>query len=362
MAKYTQDGSLIKIDTPLGKDKLLLRGFQGSEGMSRLFRFELDLLSEDKFIDYTQIIGKNVSISLKQANGADRYLNGVISRFGQSGSEEILTSYHAEMDPWLWFLTRNSDCRIFQNMTIPNIIKQVFSDLGFQDFSDKTQATYQPRDYCVQYRETSFNFVSRLMEEYGIFYFFKHAQGQHTLVFGDDSTGCVACPGQNQFRYHLESEAVLDEDVVDGWQVEQELRTGSYSLNDYNFETPNTSLLTTTATLDHVGGNSNYETYDYPGEYLTQSDGQALSKVRMEEEESVYKIVHGTSIARSMVTGYTFTLKEHYRADMNTSYLLRKFSTVPAPLPMAPRMLPWVSITPIRFAVFLPPFVSALFV
>jgi type VI secretion system secreted protein VgrG len=291
--------------------------------MSRLFRFELDLLSEDKSIDYTQIIGKNVTITLKPAKGPDRYFNGFISRFGQRDSDETFTAYQAEMVPWLWFLTRNSDCRIFQQKKIPEIISQVFNDLGFTDFSDKTQpSSYQPRDYCVQYRETSFNFVSRLMEEYGIFYFFKHAQGQHTLVFSDDSSGCTACPGQNQFRIDLESKAVLDEDVVDGWQAEQELRTGKYTLTDYNFTTPGTSLLVNTPTKDKVGGNSNYETYDYPGEYLTKNDGQALSKIRMEEEESVHLIVHGTGNARSMVTGYTFMLKEHYRSDMNTSYLL----------------------------------------
>ena len=131
-ASYTAKTSLFKIDTPLGKDKLLLKGFRGSEGMSRLFRFELDLLSEDPNISYTDIIGKNVTISLKQADGTPRYFNGVISRFGQGGSDEIFTSYHAEMVPWLWFLTRTADCRIFQNKTIPDIIKKIFTRSGFQ--------------------------------------------------------------------------------------------------------------------------------------------------------------------------------------------------------------------------------------
>ena len=168
------------------QDKLLLKGFKGSEGMSRLFRFELDLLSTDPSIDYTQIIGKSVTIAVIQADGTPRYFNGVISRFGQAGADETFTSYHAEMVPWLWFLTRTADCRIFQNMSIPDIIKKIFTDLGFNDFTDSTKATYASREYCVQYRETAFNFVSRLMEEYGIFYFFQHEQGKHTLVLGDD--------------------------------------------------------------------------------------------------------------------------------------------------------------------------------
>jgi len=316
------DTSLFTLTTPLGKDKLLLKGFKGSEGISRLFRFELDLLSEDPSIDYTQIIGKAVTISITQADGTPRYLSGVISRFGQAGADETFTSYHAEMVPWLWFLTRAADCRIFQDKSVLDIITIVFSELGFSDFHNLTQATYQPLDYCVQYRETSFNFVSRLMEENGIFYFFQHEKDRHVLMLGDSASANTECPGQNQFRFYFETHTVLDEDVVDGWQVEQELRTGKCTLSDYNFETPGTSLLTTTSTMDSVGGNSRFDTYDYPGNYLDKSDGDSLVKIRMEEEEAVHLVIHGTSDARSMVSGYTFTLKEHYRNDMNASYLL----------------------------------------
>ena len=316
------DTSLFSIDTPLGPDKLLLKGFRGSEGISRLFRFELDLRSEDPGIPLADIIGKNVTLTLKQVDATPRYFNGVISRFGQGVSEERFTSYHAEMVPWLWFLTRTADCRIFQNKTIPDIIKQIFSGLGFNDFSDSLKATYETREYCVQYRESDFNFVSRLMEEYGIFYFFKHEEGKHTLVLADDPTTNVDCPGQSDFRLYINPSAVLDEDVVNGWQAEQELRTGKYSLTDYNFETPHSSLLVTTATVDTVGGNSQFDTYDYPGKYLTHGDGQSLTKIRMQEEESVHLVIHGTSNARSMASGYKFTLKEHYRDDMNVSYLL----------------------------------------
>lgn len=325
------DSGLFKIETPLGENKLLLKGFRGSEGISRLFRFELDLLSEDNGISFTDIIGKNVTITVKLADGSPRYFNGVISRFGQGGSDETFTSYYAEMVPWLWFLTRNADCRIFQSKTIPDIIKQVFSDLGFNDFSDMLKNTYQPRDYCVQYRETSFNFVSRLMEEYGIFYYFNHDQGKHTLVLGDDSSSNPDCPGQNQYRFYVRTSAVLDEDVVNSWESEQELRTGKSTLTDYNFETPATSLLASTATIDTVGGNSKFDTYDYPGNYLTKGDGQALSKVRMQEEEAGHLVIRGTSVGRSMVSGHKFSLTEFYRDDMNSSYLLTEINHVGVP-------------------------------
>ncbi len=232
------EASLFTLTTPLGEDKLLLRGFKGSEGISRLFRFELDLLSEDPSIDYTQIIGKGVTLSLRQADGTFRYLSGVISRFGQGGMETPSPPTTLKWSPGLWFLTRTADCRIFQNMTIPDIIKQIFTGLGFNEFSDSLNSTYTARDYCVQYRETDFNFVSRLMEEYGIFYFFQHEQDKHTLVLGDDPSANANCPGQDAFRLYFEATANLDEDVVNGWHTEQELRTGKSTLADYNFDYP----------------------------------------------------------------------------------------------------------------------------
>jgi type VI secretion system secreted protein VgrG len=321
MANHTQEGGLFKIDTPLGTDVLLLRGFKGTESISRLFRFELDLLSENPSISFPDIIGKNVTISLKQPDESYRYLNGFVSRFAQQATEELFTAYSAEMVPWLWFLTRTSDCRIFQNKTIPDIITQVFSDLGFHDYSNSLQGSYDPREYCVQYRESSFNFVSRLMEEYGIFYFFKHEQGKHTLVLADSPTAHSPCPGQSSVRYVTVSAGIL-EDVVTGWEIEQELRPGKYSQTDYNFQTPSTSLMASEPTVYEIGGNSQLEIYDYPGEYLTKSAGQSLAKIRMEEEEAEHLVARGMSQCRMFVSGYKFTLEEHPRKDMNADHIL----------------------------------------
>ncbi len=321
MGNYTQEGGLFKIDTPLGKDVLLLRGFKGTESISRLFRFELDLLSENSSISFPDIIGKNVTISLRQPDESYRYLNGVISRFAQQATEERFTSYSAEMVPWLWFLTRNADCRIFQNKSIPDIITEVFNDLGFNDYTNSLQGSYDPREYCVQYRESDFNFVSRLMEEYGIFYFFKHEQGKHTLVLADASTAHSPCPGQSSVRYITVSGGP-QEDVITEWQIEQELRTGKYSLEDYNFQTPSTNLMVNEPTVDEVGGNSKFDTYDYPGEYLTKGAGESLARVRMQEEEAEHLVAHGMSQCRMFVSGYKFTLEEHPRKDMNTDYVL----------------------------------------
>jgi type VI secretion system secreted protein VgrG len=306
----------------LGSDVLLLQELSGSEGISRLFSFQVELLSEKSSISFKDIVGKNVTIKIKLADNSQRYLNGFVSRFAQSSSDERFTHYRMEVVPWLWFLTRNADCRIFQNKSIPDIIQQIFTDRGFKDFKTSLSATYEPREYCVQYRETDFNFVCRLMEQYGIFYFFQHENGKHTLVLADSPSANQSCPGQAKAKYDLVSGGLESEDNVTGWQIEQELRTGKYSLTDYNFETPSTSLLAGEPTVVKIGGNSAYELYDYPGEYLNRSQGETLSKLRMQEEETGHLLANGSSVCRAFTSGYKVDLQDHYRSDMNITYLL----------------------------------------
>lgn len=318
----TQDNRLIAIDTPLGKDTLLLRGFTGREAISRLFTFELDLLSTNHAIKFPDIIGKQVSVRVSVGESKDRYFNGFISRFSQTGEDDELTNYRATMVPWLWFLTRTADCRIFQDMTIPDIILKIFDDLGFKDVRNDLQGPWDPIDYCVQYRETDFNFVSRLMEQYGIYYFFEHEKKKHTLVLGNSPSSHKPCPEAASVPWEPEGSMPGEEDVIVSLQIEHELRPGKYAHTDYNFETPSTSLMAKVNTTHASGGNDKYEIYDYPGEYEKKAQGESLAKVRIEEEEAQYLTVHGTGVCRAFTTGYKFDLKEYFRSDMNQSYLL----------------------------------------
>jgi type VI secretion system secreted protein VgrG len=319
---YTQDKRLITIDTPLGEDALLLKSCVGRETISRLFAFSLELLSENSSVSFDQIVGQRVSISVLRANGEKRYINGFVSRFSQTGADVRFAHYHAEVVPWLWFLTRAAACRIFQTMTVPDIISKVFKDLGFSDFKNSLQSTYDQWDYCVQYRETAFNFVSRLMEQEGIFYFFEHEKDKHTLVLADRPSAHKPCPGQPKGRFDYTPGALLKEDVVHDWHLEQELRTGKYSLKDYNFETPSTDLGVKEPSIISVDGNSKYEIYDYPGEYEKKGEGETLAKTRMQEEETSHLLATGSSSCRGFVAGYRFELEGHSRRDMNKSYLL----------------------------------------
>src|SRR5882724_2317217 len=325
---YTQDNRLIAIDTSLGRDVLLLQGFTGHEGISQLFSFDLDLLSEDPSISFNQIVGQKVTLTIALADGGNRYINGFVSRFAQSGGDERFTYYRAEVVPWLWFLTRTTDCRIFQRMTVPDIIAKIFRDLGFSDFKLMLQGSFEPRDYCVQYRETDFNFVSRLMEEYGILYFFEHEEDKHTLVLANSPSAHKPCPEQPEARCNFAPGALLDEDTVTAWQMEQELRPGKYALTDYNFETPSTSLAVNVATTVNGGGNGKYEIYDFPGEYLKKAQGEQLVKIRMEEEEAPHTVVSGASTCRAFTPGYRFELTGHYSQQMDRSYILTEVQHV----------------------------------
>ena len=320
---YTQANRLIAIDTPLGEDALLLQHLSGREGISQLFRFSADLLSEKSNISFQDIVGKNVNLRIRLADDSARFWNGFISRFAMTGSDDRFTHYQAEIVPWLWFLTRTANCRIFQNMTIPDIIAKVFKDRGFGNFKNLLQGSFEKREYCVQYRETDFNFVSRLMEQYGIFYLFEHEEGKHTLVLGNAPSVNKPCPVQSKARLNFSSGAVIsDEDVVSSWLLENQLRTGKYALTDYNFETPSTTLLAKEETVYKIGGNDQYEIFDYPGEYLKKTSGEDFVKLRMQEEEALHLLAAGTSNCRTFASGYRFDLSGHSSSDVNGSYLL----------------------------------------
>jgi type VI secretion system secreted protein VgrG len=323
---YTETGRRFAISTPLGEDKLLLRGFQGQEGISQLFRFNLDLLSTDDSIGLETLVGKNVTVKVKLADESERYFNGIVSTFTQNSRDQNLTSYQAEFVPWLWLLTRTADCRIFQHQTVPEIIQAVFSQHGFRDYDMKLAGWFIEREYCVQYRESSFNFVSRLMEEEGIYYFFKHDDGKHTLVLADTPDGHPDCPHQSSARYHDTGRGQRHEDVINRLNVAQELRPSQYTLNDFNFEHPSATMIA------QVTSKKDFEVYDYPGEYLRQPVGQQLARIRLEECETPQIYVHGGGDCRAFTSGYKFTLTDHYRQDMNKPYVLtriRHFATLP---------------------------------
>jgi type VI secretion system secreted protein VgrG len=290
--------------------------------MSRLFNFSLELLSTDAAVAYDKIIGQRVLIRIFCDQKKERFINGFVSRFSQTGRDHRFSFYQMEVVPWLWFLTRTADCRIFQKKSVPEIIQQIFKDLGFTDFKLSLSGNFPKREYCVQYRETDFNFVSRLMEEEGIFYFFEHDDKKHQLVLGNSPSVHKPCPHMPKARIMELSGGMQREDVITALQVSQELRPGKYALTDYNFETPSTSLLVNVPSTVKVGGNDRFEIYDFPGSYLQKGEGDRLVHLRMEEEESVHFVLTGASNCRGFIPGFSFDLLEHYRREWNKPYVL----------------------------------------
>jgi len=191
------------VTTGAGKDAFRLRELWGEERQSGLFRFDLELESDDDAVDFSKVVGKPASASVDFPDGGKRHFHGMITRLRQGATDPGVTRYVAELRPWLWMLTQTSDCGIYQEMKTQEIIEKVFKDLGYNDFKFTLKATYQPREYCVQYRETAFDFVSRLMEEDGIHYFFEHTDAKHTLVMADDASAAKDCPELAKMRFRI---------------------------------------------------------------------------------------------------------------------------------------------------------------
>ncbi|NLF30342.1 MAG: type VI secretion system tip protein VgrG, partial [Planctomycetes bacterium] len=293
----TQETREIAIETPLGPDALLLRRMDGREELGRLFAYDLELLSEDGQIEFDDLLGRNVTVRVETAARETRYFNGFIVRFMQAGTLGRLARYRATMVPWTWFLTRMSDCRIFQNMTVPDIIEQVFRDCGFSDFKRNLSGSYRTWEYCVQYRESAFNFISRLMEQEGIYYFFEHANGRHELVLADGASSHEAAPGYETIPFVEQGEAVADRESIHAWISERAVCTGVCALNDFDFTAPAKSLLAESA-IERSHEGPPLEWFDYPGTYTEFADAEAYSRIRIEEFQARHELAQGQSNAR----------------------------------------------------------------
>jgi type VI secretion system secreted protein VgrG len=315
---YTQEGRRIAVSSPLGPDQLLLTGFSGEEALSRLFAYELSLLSPLTDIDPRDIVGKGVTWQVRPKDREPRYFHGVVARW-HAGSmhQRDLRHYRAEVVPWLWFLTCTADCRIFQHKSTPEIVETIFREMDFTDYELNLQSPYARREYCVQYRETDFNFISHLLERDGIWYYFRHEEGKHTLVLADQKGAYEECL-ENEVEFSTGTERA---GLLTAWEHHYEFRPGKWAGTDYNFEIPRTDLVANADTVVEMPGNSRYEIFDYPGGYTNLDAGRARAKVRIEEIEAGYDVVTGASTCMTFSPGYTFTvLKHECEAEVGQSF------------------------------------------
>jgi type VI secretion system secreted protein VgrG len=318
MGNYSQANRPFRAVSTLGADELLLLGFQGREGISIPFEFTVDLLSEDPRIDGKALLLKPLVIEMDTPDGETRYIHGLIRRFSQLGRHEALVSYRAEVVPWLWFLTLGTDCRVFQNLHALEIIQKIFSDNGFSDFELRVSRTPKKRDYCVQYRETHFDFVSRLMEEEGIFYFFEHTDSKHVLVITDNAGAHKPVPHQPTVELVVHEGKYFDQDVITNLESIKAFHTGAVTLRDYDPLQPSVLLEA------EEKGTYKPEDYDYPGKFTVNADGTLSAKMKLQEYESHQHVLVGKGNVRAFTSGFRFDLEGHYNSALNGSYVLTR--------------------------------------
>jgi type VI secretion system secreted protein VgrG len=312
----------MQIVTPLDPDALLFHGMYAREELSRLSEYQLDLLSPKNDVKFDGLLGKSVTVKLALAEDKTRYYNGYVTRISQVGTLGRYTRYLATVRPWLWFLTRTADCRIFQDMTVPDIVAKVFGDHSTADFKKQLTGTYRTWNYCVQYRETDFNFVSRLLEQEGIYYYFTHADGRHTLVLADSPTAHQPFAGYETIKFRAPESGLRPEiEHVHNWAFAREIEPGVYAHDDFDFERPSVELL---AKKSHIRSHdhADYELYDFPGEYLMKPDGEQYAGARIEELAAQYEIASASTNARGLCVGSVFTLEDQPRQDQNREYVV----------------------------------------
>jgi type VI secretion system secreted protein VgrG len=343
----TQDKRLMQIFTPLGKDFLLINKLSASEGLSELFSFEVELLHEEAepgyaptVVDANSLLGQSVTVALSQRDGTTREFTGMVNQFSQGTRHVRFSFYYMTIVPHVWLLTQNYQSRIFQQKSVPDILKEVFT--GFE-VSWEIQGNFAQRNYCVQYRESDFAFASRLMEEEGIYYYFEHSGGKHKMVVANTPQSHRDCPGKSSIPFFVDVTRSKEDYVtsIHNWQNDYQLQTGKVTLWDHNFQLPSSNLAADKPSLFTVGDNQKLEFYDFPGGYSRKYDGiskdggeqsgelqkifednRKTAEIRMQAMDVRQKTASGHSDCSSMIAGYRFSLTQHPNGGVNGKYVI----------------------------------------
>ena len=313
----SQVSRIARLKTPVDGDKLVLSRFDGDEGLSELFEYRISALSTQQNIDFSRSIGRACTVSIQSYRGAERHFNGILVEAQWVGVQGSLYAYRLVLRPWLWLLGRRSDCRIFKNKNVVKIIKEVFDKAGFSDYKVKaSEGDFPEIEYCVQYRETDLAFVSRLMEEFGLYTFHVHTNNKHELVLAN-AKSChekISGPAASlPFIPITDGNRRIGEHVYH-WVTERRFRTGKFALNDYDYMKPTADLKSDASGAESYE-KSAFESYDYPGRYLEKGHGEGFAKVRLQAEQALDKRKHAAGDAVSLYPGGLFSLSRHPSDD-----------------------------------------------
>jgi type VI secretion system secreted protein VgrG len=339
MSSYTQTNRILSFTSPLGANKLLAMAFAGSEEISELFDFSVDVLAEpETVVDPTALVGKRVTLDLQVTDtGTQRYFNGIVASLEATGGDTFFNSYRVRMVPTLWLPSLNKQTRVFQDKTVLDIVQAVLAPYSIVPTLE-TQGSYIPLEYCTQYRETDLEFVSRLLQQHGIFYYFTHTASDHVMVLSDTVTHLTECAIASQFRYGVTVEEQLSfyEPIIYEFASRSTLVTGEHTLWDYRFMPYALSHASPqTARSSTPMGENSHEVYDYADSasaYLKTEGADAKTPQLQTQLQNVDKEIaeaqsiqcHGTSTASTMQAGCTFTLTEYPQTEKNIKYLLTR--------------------------------------
>ncbi len=298
------------------------------EGINQQTWATIEFTSQNREVELEGIVGTTINIEMDTTEGEVRQFFGMCVSAEFLGSHAGIAHFSAEVRPWLWFLTRSQECRIFQNMTAPDIIQEILSDYGFSsDVEDKLTDSYPERVYCVQYRETDLDFINRLMEEEGCYYFFEQYEDKVKMILADSVSSHQPLEGDSVLQFHDRDEGThLQEEHVYEWNGAEKTYTGKVTLNDYNFEKPKADLKATNSIAQGKHNYKDYEVYDYPGHYRETSDGDRLARIIMESKAAHYQKWQGAANISTIAVGRTFNLEGHPRTKDKTEFMITKAS------------------------------------
>ncbi|CAE6834991.1 hypothetical protein R75465_06444 [Paraburkholderia aspalathi] len=316
---------IFTLDSPLG-DELKFHSLCGDEELGRMFEFRIDALADSHSLSLQALLGQSATVHIEEQGGATRYLNGVIARASLAGRDAARHyRYELVVRPWLWLATRRTDCRIYQMRSVPEIVQETLAPYGFQ-IENRLTGSYAPREYCVQYNETDADFVSRLFEHEGIYYYFEHASGKHTLVLCDAMSSHHPLPGYASIPYlGHDRTTIADEEHIDTWIPAKEINAGRHEADDYDFTRPRADLSVRRA--DPRGhSHDSLPVYEWPGGYRDDAHGERYNRVRLEELQSEHERAAAHTNVRGIAPGYLFTLNNCPRDDQNREYLVVRCS------------------------------------
>lgn len=312
----------ITLTSPLPANDLMFESMNHSAGLSMLGETQLGLLSEKSDLNALDLLGQSVTVNVNLRDEGKRHFNGIVSRFGSGTQRGRYFAYQATLRPWLWFLTRTTDCRIFQDMTVPDIVKKVFDDHPVANFEFRLFRSYRPWVYCVQYRESDYNFVARLLEHEGIYWYQEHSENEHKLLLVDSQSAHDPAPGCETLPYYANADQVPpDTDYVSNWYYEQAVKTGKVALTSYDFERPSTQLKVESQ-KSRSYKLSDHEVFDFQGDYVKKPDGEQWAEDRLDEVQTEFDTGGGASNAQGVGVGHLLSLTRHPREDQNRKYLV----------------------------------------